>query len=90
MISLSIVPRRTDYEANKGTCFGCARCYEYCPDSPGDPDITAAEYFQNKVIEDQALKEYNESLGDVAVAQTGNEDAETAGSGASTGEKGSS
>jgi ferredoxin len=24
-------PKRTDYVTNKGTCFSCARCVDYCP-----------------------------------------------------------
>lgn len=44
LISLSVIRPHRDYEANRGTCFGCARCYEYCPDSPGEPEITAAAY----------------------------------------------
>ncbi len=44
LVSLSILRPHKDYEANAGTCFGCARCYEYCPDSLGDPTISAATY----------------------------------------------
>jgi NosR/NirI family transcriptional regulator, nitrous oxide reductase regulator len=25
------VPKRTDYEPANGSCFGCARCFEFCP-----------------------------------------------------------
>lgn len=28
---MAIVRYRTDYEPNKGTCFSCARCMDYCP-----------------------------------------------------------
>ena len=31
LISLSIRRKRTDYEPDRGTCFACARCFEYCP-----------------------------------------------------------
>ena len=31
LISLSIRRRRTDYEPDRGDCFACARCFEYCP-----------------------------------------------------------
>jgi ferredoxin len=31
MISLSIRRRRTDYEPDRGSCYACARCFEYCP-----------------------------------------------------------
>jgi len=28
---LTLVPYKTDYTTNKGTCFSCARCVDYCP-----------------------------------------------------------
>jgi ferredoxin len=31
LISLSVYRRRTDYEPDRGDCFACARCFEYCP-----------------------------------------------------------
>ncbi len=31
LISLSVQRRRTDYEPDRGECFACARCFEYCP-----------------------------------------------------------
>ena len=31
LISLSLRRRRTDYEPDRGECFACARCFEYCP-----------------------------------------------------------
>ena len=31
LISLSMHRRRTDYEPDRGDCFACARCFEYCP-----------------------------------------------------------
>jgi ferredoxin len=31
LISLSVPRRRTDYEPDRGDCFACARCFEYCP-----------------------------------------------------------
>jgi NosR/NirI family transcriptional regulator, nitrous oxide reductase regulator len=31
LMSLSIRRKRTDYEPDRGTCFACARCFEYCP-----------------------------------------------------------
>jgi len=31
LISLSVRRRRTDYEPDRGDCFACARCFEYCP-----------------------------------------------------------
>lgn len=31
LVSLSLHRRRTDYEPDRGDCFACARCFEYCP-----------------------------------------------------------
>jgi NosR/NirI family nitrous oxide reductase transcriptional regulator len=31
LISLSIRRARTDYEPDRGGCFACARCFEFCP-----------------------------------------------------------
>jgi ferredoxin len=31
LISLSIRRARTDYEPDRGACFACGRCFEYCP-----------------------------------------------------------
>ncbi len=31
LIALSIRTARTDYEPDRGMCFACARCFEYCP-----------------------------------------------------------
>jgi len=31
LISLSIHRRRADYEPDRGACFACARCFEFCP-----------------------------------------------------------
>jgi len=31
LISLSVRRKRTDYEPDRGECFACARCFEYCP-----------------------------------------------------------
>jgi len=31
LISLSVRRKRTDYEPDRGSCFACARCFEYCP-----------------------------------------------------------
>ena len=31
LIGLSLRRRRTDYEPDRGDCFACARCFEYCP-----------------------------------------------------------
>ena len=31
LISRSLRRRRTDYEPDRGDCFACARCFEFCP-----------------------------------------------------------
>ena len=31
LISLSLRRTRTDYEPDRGSCFACARCFEFCP-----------------------------------------------------------
>jgi hypothetical protein len=31
LIALSIRTVRTDYEPDRGMCFACARCFEFCP-----------------------------------------------------------
>lgn len=31
LIYLSVRRRREDYEADRGTCLACGRCYDYCP-----------------------------------------------------------
>jgi NAD-dependent dihydropyrimidine dehydrogenase PreA subunit len=31
LISLSVRRQRTDYEPDRGDCFACARCFQYCP-----------------------------------------------------------
>jgi polyferredoxin len=31
LIRASVRHRRTDYEPERGDCFACARCFEYCP-----------------------------------------------------------
>ena len=31
LISLSLHRGRTDYEPDRGDCFACARCFDYCP-----------------------------------------------------------
>jgi ferredoxin len=31
LVSLSVHRKRTDYEPDRGDCFACARCFEYCP-----------------------------------------------------------
>lgn len=31
LLSLSVRRQRTDYEPDRGDCFACARCFEFCP-----------------------------------------------------------
>jgi ferredoxin len=31
LLATMLVRRRTDYEANRGNCLSCARCFKYCP-----------------------------------------------------------
>ena len=31
LIGLTMRPSRADYEPDRGACFGCARCFSYCP-----------------------------------------------------------
>lgn len=31
LVSLSLRRRRSDYEPDRGDCYACARCFEYCP-----------------------------------------------------------
>ena len=31
LVSASVHRQRTDYEPDRGDCFACARCFEYCP-----------------------------------------------------------
>ena len=47
LLSRSVRRRRTDYEPDRGECFACARCFEYCPNELTRqgimPDVMAAE-----------------------------------------------
>ena len=36
LANLSVFKYRKDYEPNKGTCFSCARCMDYCPVDDSD------------------------------------------------------
>ncbi|MBN1361444.1 MAG: 4Fe-4S binding protein [Sedimentisphaerales bacterium] len=31
LLALAVRRRRSDYEADRASCFACGRCYEYCP-----------------------------------------------------------
>ena len=37
LFSLSIFRKRDEYEAHRGSCYACGRCYDYCPGSNGVP-----------------------------------------------------
>ena len=37
LIKLSIKRTRLEYEADRGSCYACGRCYEFCPGSNGVP-----------------------------------------------------
>ena len=37
---------RTDYEPNKGNCYSCARCMDYCP--VGKTNGLAPQYHDQK------------------------------------------
>lgn len=43
LIALSMRRARSEYEADRGTCVACARCFDYCPGEKGllDPEIQA-------------------------------------------------
>ena len=36
LMKLTVIRYRTDYTPNKGTCFSCARCVDYCPVEKAD------------------------------------------------------
>ncbi len=42
LIGLSLERRRTDYEPERGDCFACARCFEFCPNELARRGIVAA------------------------------------------------
>jgi polyferredoxin len=42
LVSRSLRRQRTDYEPDRGDCFGCARCFEYCPNELLRRGIVAA------------------------------------------------
>ncbi len=43
LISLSVVRKREDYEADRQACVSCARCFPYCPIGSDDVNITEQE-----------------------------------------------
>jgi ferredoxin len=51
LISLSIRRKRTDYEPDRGDCFACARCFEYCPNELVRRGFVPALTFQQAAAE---------------------------------------
>jgi polyferredoxin len=49
LISLSVQRRRTDFEPDRGECFACARCFEYCPNELARRGIVPAGSVPNLV-----------------------------------------
>lgn len=43
LISLSVIRKREDYEADRQACVSCARCFPYCPVGKDDDSITRQE-----------------------------------------------
>jgi hypothetical protein len=43
LIALSMRRARPEYEADRGACVACARCFDYCPGEKGllDPEVQA-------------------------------------------------
>ena len=44
LLSTMLVRRRTDYEANRGACLGCGRCFKYCPVPPEEAGTKAQRH----------------------------------------------
>jgi len=42
LLSLSLHRRRNDYEPDRGDCFACGRCFEYCPNTLSQSAIPAS------------------------------------------------
>lgn len=49
LISRSLRRRRTDYEPDRGDCFACARCFEYCPNELVRRGVMPASSLQPRV-----------------------------------------
>jgi NosR/NirI family transcriptional regulator, nitrous oxide reductase regulator len=48
LVSRSVRRRRTDYEPDPGDCFGCARCFAYCPNELARRGVMPAASLQRK------------------------------------------
>ncbi len=51
LINLSRFQRQKIYEADRGTCFSCGRCFQYCP--VGQPDVDLEKLKQSLKLPDQ-------------------------------------
>jgi polyferredoxin len=51
LISRSLRRRRTDYEPDRGDCFACARCFEFCPNELVRRGLRPAASLQPRVSE---------------------------------------
>jgi NosR/NirI family transcriptional regulator, nitrous oxide reductase regulator len=49
LVSRSLRRRRTDYEPDRGDCFACARCFEYCPNELVRRGLMPASSLQPRV-----------------------------------------
>jgi NosR/NirI family nitrous oxide reductase transcriptional regulator len=74
LISLSLRRTRTDYEPDRGACFSCGRCFEYCPN----------ELVRRGLLPVSALKEYGNAC--AAGVSTSREFTAVSGSAPRTGE----
>jgi len=43
LISLSLRRKRTDYEPDRGSCYACARCFDFCPQELGRRGVIPAQ-----------------------------------------------
>jgi len=50
LVSRSLRRRRTDYEPDRGDCFACARCFEYCPNELVRRGVMPASSLQPQVV----------------------------------------
>ena len=50
LVSRSLRRRRTDYEPDRGECFACARCFEYCPNELARRGLSSAVSLQTQGV----------------------------------------
>jgi hypothetical protein len=50
LVSRSLRRRRTDYEPDRGECFACARCFEYCPNELARRGLLPAASLQTQGV----------------------------------------